>query len=99
MPHVPDDLPKDLFTPGSHLHVSGYTLLNSGSRNAVLAAMSHAHHAGMTISVDGASSAPLACVGAEPFLQCGPAYAGLPPARSWSVPGRCSSLRLTAASG
>jgi sugar/nucleoside kinase (ribokinase family) len=64
-----DDLPKDLFTPGSHLHVSGYTLLNSGSRNAVLAAMSHAHHAGMTISVDGASSAPLGRVGAEPFLQ------------------------------
>jgi sugar/nucleoside kinase (ribokinase family) len=65
----PEDLPKDLFTPGSHLHVSGYTLLNSGSRNAVLAAMSHAHHAGMTVSVDGASSAPLGRVGAEPFLQ------------------------------
>jgi sugar/nucleoside kinase (ribokinase family) len=65
----PDDLPKDLFTPGSHLHVSGYTLLNSGSRNAVLAAMSYAHQAGMTISVDGASSAPLGRVGAEPFLQ------------------------------
>src|ERR1700732_1245958 len=28
----PDDLPKDLFTPGSHLHVSGYTLLNETSR-------------------------------------------------------------------
>jgi len=67
-------------SPGSHLHVSGYTLLNSGSRNAVLATMSHAHHAGMTISVDGASSAPLACVGAEPFLQHWPADAGLPPA-------------------
>ena len=40
--------------------------------------MSHAHHAGMTISVDGASSAPLACVGAEPFLQYWPADAGLP---------------------
>src|SRR5262245_44531133 len=65
----PEDLPKDLFAPGSHLHVSGYTLLNSGSRNAVLAAMSHAQYAGMTISVDGASSAPLGRVGAEPFLQ------------------------------
>src|ERR1700739_906490 len=51
----PDDLPKDLFAPGSHLHISGYTLLNSGSRNAVLAAVSHAQHAGMTISVDGGS--------------------------------------------
>jgi sugar/nucleoside kinase (ribokinase family) len=65
----PDDLPEDLFTPGSHLHVSGYTLLNPGSRNAVLAALSHAHHARMSISVDGASSAPLDRVGAEPFLQ------------------------------
>jgi sugar/nucleoside kinase (ribokinase family) len=65
----PDDLPKDLFTPGSHLHVSGYTLLNAGSRQAVLASMSYAKRTGMTISVDGASSAPLGRVGAEPFLQ------------------------------
>jgi len=27
-----------LFTPGSHLHISGYTLLNEGSRAATLAA-------------------------------------------------------------
>src|SRR5437660_770537 len=33
----PDDLPQDLFAPGSHLHVSGYTLLNERSRNAALA--------------------------------------------------------------
>jgi sugar/nucleoside kinase (ribokinase family) len=62
-------LPQDLFTPGSHLHVSGYTLLNTGSRQAVLTAMSAAGRVGMTISVDGASSAPLARTGAEPFLQ------------------------------
>ena len=65
----PDDLPKDLFTPGSHLHISGYTLLNEGSRAATLAAFSHAQRAGMSISVDGASTAPLERVGAEPFLQ------------------------------
>lgn len=65
----PEDLPEDLFTPGSHLHVSGYTLLNPGSRSAVLAAMGRAQRVGMTISVDGASSAPLGRVGAEPFLQ------------------------------
>ncbi len=64
-----DDLPKDLFTPGCHLHVSGYTLLNAGSRQATLMALSMARRAGMTISVDGASSAPLERVGAEPFLQ------------------------------
>jgi sugar/nucleoside kinase (ribokinase family) len=65
----PDDLPQDLFTPGGHLHVSGYTLLNPGSRQAALAALSHADRAGMSISVDGASSAPLERTGAEPFLQ------------------------------
>src|SRR6266566_5084961 len=65
----PEDLPQDLFTPGCHLHVSGYTLLNTGSRQATLAAIAMARRAGMTISVDGASSAPLGRVGAEPFLQ------------------------------
>jgi sugar/nucleoside kinase (ribokinase family) len=65
----PDDLPKDLFTPGSHLHISGYTLLNEGSREAALAAFGHAQRAGMTVSVDGASAAPLERAGAEPFLQ------------------------------
>jgi sugar/nucleoside kinase (ribokinase family) len=65
----PDDLPKDLFTPGSHLHMSGYTLLNEGSRPAAIAATDHARHAGMSISVDGASAAPLERAGAEPFLE------------------------------
>jgi sugar/nucleoside kinase (ribokinase family) len=65
----PDDLPKDLFTPGSHLHVSGYTLLNQGSRPAALAACQMAGRAGMSVSVDAASSAPVERAGAEPFLQ------------------------------
>lgn len=65
----PGDLPKDLFSPGSHLHLSGYTLLNEGSRQAALAAFSNAHRVGMTVSVDGASAAPLERVGAEPFLE------------------------------
>jgi sugar/nucleoside kinase (ribokinase family) len=65
----PDDLPKDLFTPGCHLHMSGYTLLNEESRAAGIAAMDHAAHAGMTVSVDGGSAAPLERAGAEPFLE------------------------------
>jgi sugar/nucleoside kinase (ribokinase family) len=65
----PEDLPQDLFTPGGHLHASGYTLLNPGSRQAVLAALGEAGRAGMSVSVDGASAAPLERVGAEPFLQ------------------------------
>src|SRR6476661_1493255 len=55
----PDDLPKDLFTPGSHLHMSGYTLLNEGSRAAAITAMNYAGQADMSISVDGASVAPM----------------------------------------
>jgi sugar/nucleoside kinase (ribokinase family) len=65
----PDDLPKDLFTPGSHLHVSGYTLLNQGSRPAAMAAIDYARRAEATISVDGASVAPLERLGAEPYLE------------------------------
>src|SRR5438046_6163382 len=29
---LPEDIPQDLFTPGAHLHLSGYSLLNEGSR-------------------------------------------------------------------
>jgi len=65
----PDDLPHDLFVPGAHLHVSGYTLLSEGSRNAALAALDYARRAGMSSSVDGASAAPMERVGAEPFLE------------------------------
>jgi len=66
---TPDDLPRDLFTPGAHLHLSGYTLLNEGSRQAGLAALDIARRAQMTISVDCASAAPLERTGAEPFLE------------------------------
>ncbi len=64
-----DDLPEDLFTPGAHLHLSGYTLINASSRPAALAALSLAHDADMSVSVDGASAAPLERMGAEPFLE------------------------------
>ena len=38
----PDDLPHDLFIPGAHLHVSGYTLLSEGSRASALAEIGRA---------------------------------------------------------
>jgi sugar/nucleoside kinase (ribokinase family) len=67
---LPEDLPRDLFNNGGgHLHLSGYTLINEGSRDAGLAALDMAHHSGMSISVDCASSAPLERTGAEPFLE------------------------------
>jgi sugar/nucleoside kinase (ribokinase family) len=65
----PDDLPHDLFVPGAHLHVSGYTLLSEGARSAALTALEYSRRAGMSASVDAASAAPLERAGAEPFLE------------------------------
>ncbi|MEW9553164.1 carbohydrate kinase family protein [Nonomuraea sp. NPDC050783] len=65
----PEDLPRDLFASGAHLHLSGYTLINEGSREAGLAALDMARRSGMSISVDCASAAPLERTGAEPFLE------------------------------
>ncbi|MGH6656605.1 MAG: carbohydrate kinase family protein [Actinocrinis sp.] len=62
------DLPTDAFVRGAHLHLSGYTLLRPGSRDAGLAALRLARDAGMTASVDAASVGPLKAVGADRFL-------------------------------
>ncbi len=62
------DLPADVFERGAHLHLSGYTLLKPGSRDAGLAALRMARAAGMTVSVDAASAGPLRTVGAGRFL-------------------------------
>lgn len=66
---LPEDIPADLFSPGAHLHVSGYALLNEGSRQAALHALHLAGKANMSISVDGGSSSPLKRAGAEPFFE------------------------------
>ncbi|MCG5219573.1 sugar kinase [Streptosporangium sp. KLBMP 9127] len=65
----PEDLPRDLFTSGTHLHLSGYTLINEGSREAGQTALEFARRAGMSISIDSSSSAPLERTGAESFLE------------------------------
>ncbi len=62
------DLPPGAFTSGAHLHLSGYTLLKPGSRDAGLAALELARASGMTVSVDVASVGPLGTVGAQRFL-------------------------------
>ncbi|GLU48066.1 ribokinase [Nocardiopsis ansamitocini] len=64
----PEDLPRDVFGPDGHLHVSGYTLINEGSRRAARVALRFARENGMSISVDGGSHAPLERAGAEAFL-------------------------------
>ncbi|HEX2315031.1 MAG TPA: sugar kinase [Thermomonospora sp.] len=66
---LPEDIPADLFTQGAHLHLSGYALLNEGSRKAAQHALGLARKAQMSISVDAGSSSPLKRVGAEPFLE------------------------------
>jgi sugar/nucleoside kinase (ribokinase family) len=50
-----------------HLHLSGYPLLNEGSRAGGLAALAAARERGLTTSVDAASAAPLRREGAENF--------------------------------
>ncbi len=66
---APSDIPDDLFLVGRHLHVSGYTLLNPGSRLAGLAALDLARRRHMTISVDVSSTVALNDVGPEAFLE------------------------------
>lgn len=65
---VDDDLPRGAFREGAHLHLSGYTLLNPGSRAAGRAALRRGRECGMTVSVDASSAAPLEAVGAKAFL-------------------------------
>lgn len=66
---LPEDIPHDLFAPGAHLHLSGYSLLNEGSRQASLHAMKLAQQAQMSITVDGGAHSLLKRAGAEPFLE------------------------------
>lgn len=66
---LPADVPPTVFRPGGHLHLSGYTLLNEGSREAGLTALSLAAAADMTVSVDPSSVALLEAAGAARFLE------------------------------
>ena len=50
------------------LYLSGYALLNAGSRPFALAALAAARERGWSIAVDAASSAPLRAAGAETFF-------------------------------
>ncbi|SDY47666.1 Sugar or nucleoside kinase, ribokinase family [Micromonospora pattaloongensis] len=53
----------------THLHLSGYTLLDRASRAAGRHALAAARRHGLTTSVDAASAEPLRQVGAAAFLQ------------------------------
>lgn len=64
----PGHVPRRLFVQPACFHLSGYTLLDEGTRPAALAALELARGAGMRITVDPASAAPLATVGSERFF-------------------------------
>lgn len=54
-----DDLGAEAWSADDHLHVSGYSLIRAGSREAALTALERAREVGITISIDASSSAPL----------------------------------------
>lgn len=64
----PGDLGIDLLASADHLHLSGYSLLNEGSREAALHALRLAASAGASVSVDAASACPIRAVGGATFL-------------------------------
>jgi sugar/nucleoside kinase (ribokinase family) len=53
------DLPDDLLVEGTHLHLTGYTLVRDGSRAAGRAAIARARARGVSVSVDPSSAALL----------------------------------------
>jgi sugar/nucleoside kinase (ribokinase family) len=63
-----DALPRDLFQPGTWLHISGYTLLADDTRPVALEAIRLARATRMGFSVDPASEALLLVAGVENFL-------------------------------
>lgn len=64
-----DDIPEDVLAGAALLHVSGYSLFESGTRAAILELMDRARRRGLPISVDPSSVACLREVGAERFLE------------------------------
>lgn len=64
----PADIPARLFAAGRHLHLSGYALLDPGSRAAGRHALTLARGAGMSVSVDPSSAQPLVSLGRDHFV-------------------------------
>ena len=63
-----DDVQLPVVAGRGHLHLSGYVLLDDGSRPAGLAALDLARRAGWTTSVDPQAAVHIATAGAENFL-------------------------------
>ena len=65
---TPQDVDDALFATGTHVYLSGYTLLSGGSRMAGLSVLDRARLRGLTASVDVASAGPIADTGPARFL-------------------------------
>lgn len=65
----PEDLPTQIFEPGTHLHLSGYTFSGGTRREAAFEALRLAHEASMTVSVDPSSVPLLSDIGPDRFLK------------------------------
>jgi sugar/nucleoside kinase (ribokinase family) len=63
-----EDIPVALFTPGSHLHLSGYSFFEPATRLVAQEALRLARNAGMTVSIDPASAAQLTHIGPGQFI-------------------------------
>jgi len=102
---APGDVPGEEFRAGRHLHLSGYALLDGGSRRAARRALALARRARMSVSVDPSSAGPLARVGAGRFLAwtrgAGTCMANLDEARALTGlrPAADAARALTAAYG
>lgn len=64
----PEDLPEDPFSPGAHLHLSGYLFSGGARRETALAALKRARANGMTASVDPSSTTLLEALDPEELL-------------------------------
>lgn len=65
----PSDLPAQLFEPGTHLHLSGYTFSGGTRRETAFRALRLAREASMTVSVDPSSVPLLRDIGPGRFLE------------------------------
>lgn len=64
-----DDLPASLLDGAMLLHVSGYSLVSAGPRDAVLNLIGEARRRGLSVSVDPASYPFLRDIGPERFIE------------------------------
>lgn len=64
-----DDIPDHLFDHACHIHLTGYTFFEEGTRKAAMAILRKAHEAGQTTSVDPSSISFLREIGINEFKE------------------------------